>query len=45
MYTQYFDLEHVLQENPGIYDLLKKYPTSEFELDLADLLIELVRGP
>ncbi|CAD8090764.1 unnamed protein product [Paramecium primaurelia] len=36
--------QFVLQEHQGIYDLLKQYPKSDTELDLAEAIIILLRG-
>ncbi|CAD8128636.1 unnamed protein product [Paramecium sonneborni] len=36
--------QFVLEEHQGIYDLLKQYPKSDTELDLAEAIIILLRG-
>ncbi|KAM3142495.1 hypothetical protein pb186bvf_005397 [Paramecium bursaria] len=37
--------QFVLEEYQAIFELLNKYPTSETELQLADAIVELLRGP
>lgn len=37
--------EYIIADHPDVYNLLKLYPTSEYELNLADALIEVLRGP
>ncbi|CAK90043.1 unnamed protein product (macronuclear) [Paramecium tetraurelia] len=36
--------QFILQEHQGIYDLLKQYPKSDTELELAEAIIILLRG-
>ncbi|CAD8104626.1 unnamed protein product [Paramecium sonneborni] len=36
--------QFVLEEHQGIYDLLKQYPKSDTELELAEAIIILLRG-
>ncbi|KAM3142492.1 hypothetical protein pb186bvf_005394 [Paramecium bursaria] len=37
--------QFVFAEHQAIFELLNKYPTSETEIQLADALLELLRGP